>query len=116
MKNELRKFLLTSLLAFATLITVSIFSDNQLVCFVLLLCLSLLMLSIEWNWKNVLLFLIILISGPLAESLPIYYGAWTYSNPVILGLPIWLPFVWGNAGLFIIRLSALVYSNRKSLS
>jgi hypothetical protein len=32
----------------------------------------------------------------------IYFGAWNYSHPDFLGIPYWLPFVWGNASLYII--------------
>jgi hypothetical protein len=39
--------------------------------------------------------------GPLAEGLAIQTGAWEYAEPSILGIPVWLPFVWGNAALFI---------------
>jgi len=39
--------------------------------------------------------------GPLAEGLAIQTGAWEYASPSVLGIPLWLPFVWGNAALFI---------------
>ena len=39
--------------------------------------------------------------GPLAEGLAIQTGAWAYASPSVLGIPLWLPFVWGNAALFI---------------
>jgi hypothetical protein len=29
--------------------------------------------------------------GPIAESLPVAAGAWSYANPEILGMPVWLP-------------------------
>jgi hypothetical protein len=41
------------------------------------------------------------IFGPSAEALGIHAGAWRYSSVDFLGIPIWLPFVWGNAALFI---------------
>ena len=34
-------------------------------------------------------------------------GAWAYDSPQLLGIPIWLPFVWGNAGLFILNMAEL---------
>ncbi|MDP2668727.1 MAG: hypothetical protein Q8P07_02735 [bacterium] len=72
--------------------------------------LSLLMLAVEWNKQNIYLYLAIFISGPIAESIAIYFGAWTYNDAVFLGIPLWLPFVWGNASLYIVRVKALIGS------
>ena len=45
--------------------------------------------------------------GPLGEMVPIAFGAWTYSKPLVL-VPLWLPFVWGLAGLFMRRTSTAI--------
>lgn len=68
------------------------------------------MLAIEWNKKNLFLYVAIFISGPVAESIAIYFGAWSYDNPALLGFPLWLPFVWGNAGLYVLRVKDLIDS------
>lgn len=68
------------------------------------------MLSIEWNYKYIIFFILVVISGPIAEAIAIYFGAWTYTTPLLIGIPAWLPFVWGNAGLYIARLKSFVYS------
>jgi len=113
MKTELRKFLLSCPLALLTLVTPSLFGQNQLVTVLILVCISLLMLNIEWSFKYVIFFMLVCISGPVAEAVAIYFGAWTYSNALFIGVPAWLPLVWGNAGLYIARLKALVDSFRK---
>lgn len=41
------------------------------------------------------------IGGPLAEAVMIYSGAWSYAEPHLLGFPLWLPFLWGNAAVLI---------------
>ena len=41
--------------------------------------------------------------GPAGELFAVRYGAWTYEGTETL--PIWLPFVWGIAGLFMKNLS-----------
>ncbi len=50
-------------------------------------------------------FLFCFILGPLSEALCIWFDAWNYSTPHILGFPFWLPFVWGNAGITIFYLA-----------
>lgn len=107
MKKELYKFLLICPLALLTLIIPSLF-DNSVFIVISLLCVSFLMLIIDWNYKYLILYLAIFVSGPIAEAIAIYFGVWTYTNPVFIGVPMWLPFVWGNAGLYIIRLKALI--------
>ena len=39
--------------------------------------------------------------GPVTEVASIYTGAWQYATPVIFGIPLWLPFVWGCASVVI---------------
>ncbi len=53
-------------------------------------------------------FCLIAIAGATAEIIAIAGGAWTYSYPFILGIPIWLPFLWGSAGLAIIGIYQLL--------
>lgn len=45
--------------------------------------------------------------GPLGELLPVGLGAWTYSKPLVM-VPVWLPFVWGIAGLYMRRTSQAI--------
>ena len=107
MKLEVKKFLLTCPLALATLLIPSLL-ENYFMIVISLFTISLIMLAIDWSIKYLILFIAIMISGPIAESVAIYFGLWNYSSPFFLGIPIWLPFVWGNAGLYIIRLKALI--------
>ncbi|MEI8062306.1 MAG: hypothetical protein WCG97_03350 [bacterium] len=113
MKTELRKFLLSCPLALLTLIVPALFGKNQIMTVIVLFCISLLMLSIEWSSRYIIFFILVCISGPVAESIAIYFGAWTYSSALFIGVPAWLPFVWGNAGLYISRLKSLVYSFKR---
>lgn len=59
------------------------------------------MIVIEGCWDAVLLYIVVFIVGPLGEAVVIYFGAWSYSAPQFMGITAWLPFLWGNAGLFI---------------
>ena len=108
MNSELKKFLATCVLAVLTLLVATFFWDNLAVSVPLLLVIGLLMLGVDWNAKNAMYYLIVFISGPLAESVAIHFGAWTYAQPVFIGIPLWLPFVWGNAGLYVLRLKSFI--------
>lgn len=109
--SPLKRFLLTCPLALATLLApILLRIQYPILTIIILAILSLLMLAIDWNRRNILLYLAIFISGPIAESIAIYFGAWSYNNPALLGFPLWLPFVWGNAGLYVLRVKALIDS------
>ncbi len=42
--------------------------------------------------------------GPVSETLAIWGGAWHYVLPQVASIPVWLPFVWGNAAIFFASL------------
>ncbi|KKT58053.1 MAG: hypothetical protein UX91_C0007G0039 [Candidatus Amesbacteria bacterium GW2011_GWB1_47_19] len=44
------------------------------------------------------------IIGPGVEVVAICGGAWSYSVPFVLGVPIWLPLLWGLSGLLARRM------------
>ncbi len=110
MSKPLKQFFLICPLALATLCVTSFYSNQPAIAVGLLATLALLMLAVEWNMRNILLYIAVLVSGPGAEAIAIYFGAWNYTNPTWGGIPIWLPFVWGNAALYIVRVKALIDS------
>jgi hypothetical protein len=52
--------------------------------------------------------LIAAIAGPVAEAVISATGAFDYADPDFAGIPMWLPALWANGGLFIRRLLAPV--------
>ena len=42
--------------------------------------------------------------GPCTEIVATYAGAWQYTMPQFAGIPVWLPVLWGLAGVFIAQL------------
>lgn len=103
MKTEIKKSILSSMLALATLGATVLFWGNTTLLLILLFVTSLLMLAAERNKTALIVFLITFVAGPIAEALAVYFGAWSYAQPHFMGVPFWLPFLWGNAGLFIYR-------------
>jgi len=98
MKN---KSLLMSISAFTTLAVVILFYKYTFLCLLLMIAVSGFMVFIDSNKKTFKFFILVGLSGALAESVAIYFGAWQYQNDFIIGVPLYLPFVWGNAGIFI---------------
>lgn len=50
--------------------------------------------------------------GPAGEYFAVRSGAWTYTGETVL--PIWLPFVWGLAGIFMKNVSEALSGNASS--
>jgi hypothetical protein len=105
MHGEIKKSLINSTLAVVTLFLVSFLWENTVLLIFLLGAVSLAMLINEGNKVAVYLYAVAFLLGPLAEAIAIYFGVWNYTNPHLLGFSIWLPFVWGNAGLFFRRIN-----------
>jgi uncharacterized membrane protein YoaT (DUF817 family) len=119
--NDFKRILINTVLALVNLIVVSLFWRNQPLLVVLLAVLSLLMLTVLNDRKSIIVYIISFLVAPLAESVAISQGTWTYAGSTIsgIGIPIWLPFLWANAALFIItteKLSNIFFSknNKKS--
>jgi hypothetical protein len=66
--------------------------------------------------------LIAAVAGPAGEALLSATGAFDYADPDFAGIPMWLPALWANGGIFIRRLLApvvldpAVYRSRSSTS
>ena len=57
------------------------------------------------------------LAGPAAEILIAATGAFDYADPDFAGIPMWLPALWANGGLFIRRLlGPIVYPSLSSTS
>ncbi|NIP40571.1 MAG: DUF2878 family protein [Candidatus Aenigmarchaeota archaeon] len=57
-----------------------------------------------WHKKHDIYFFVAgAVIGSIAEIICIYFGVWQYANPTFLGIPMWLPIVWGLAAMLIKR-------------
>ena len=95
----------TGLLAVACLAVVSVFWKAPALLLLVLAAIAASMIFIGGERKRDLaLFVLVSVWGAFSEAIAIHYGAWSYPEPSFLGIPLWLPFVWGIAGIFIKRL------------
>jgi hypothetical protein len=63
--------------------------------------LAALLLGFTRRREVLVMFLVGGVLGPLCESLPIAFGAWTYANPELLGMPAWLPLGYAIFGVLV---------------
>ncbi|MFC1723876.1 hypothetical protein ACFL0V_07080 [Nanoarchaeota archaeon] len=58
-------------------------------------------------WKDKVdigLFVVATVFFQVGEIILAYSGAWVYSNPTYLGIPLWLPMSWGVSAVVVRRL------------
>ena len=73
----------------------------------ILIILSIILILILQNKKNIKLYLIFAALGVITEALMVSRNAWTYPNPDIFKIPIWLPLLWGIVALFIRQITII---------
>ncbi len=101
------KFVLNALLALATLLLTAVLWRYPVALIALLLVTAAVIFRIRPNATSVVVYATAFFFGPAAEAVSITTGAWAYHSDNFLGVPVWLPFVWGNAGLFIFNMAEL---------
>lgn len=93
--------LISAVLAFSTLLATAALWRHPLGLVALVFAVGLAIFMLRPTRASLVVYAVGFLFGPTAEILGIHAGAWSYSNTDFLGIPIWLPFVWGNAALFI---------------
>jgi hypothetical protein len=101
------KFVLNAALALATLFLTALLWRYPVALIALLLVTAVAIFRIRPNASSVVVYLTGFVFGPAAEAVSITTGAWEYDTTHFLGIPVWLPFVWGNAALFIQNMAEL---------
>ena len=67
----------------------------------MLLAVRLVFVPVRGDWAFAL---VAAVAGPAVEAAIHATGAFDYAEPDFLGIPIWLPALWANAGLSIRRI------------
>lgn len=98
---DLTRALISAILAFSTLLATAALWRHPLALIVLVFAVGVGIFLLRPTRPSLVVYAVGFVFGPTAEVLGIHTGAWSYSSSDFLGIPIWLPFVWGNAALFI---------------
>jgi len=92
---------MNSVLALLTMLATALVWKEGVLLAALLFAIGLTLMWINRGKKLWPVYIGAFIGGPLAEAIVIASGGWAYADPHFLGVPFWLPFIWGNAGVFI---------------
>ncbi len=99
--------ILLSCVALAILVTlvVMFWQQTELLAGILLMLSFLVLLLSHDRRRDAVPFVIGAVLGPAMEAVVIRSGAWQYTSPTALGIPLWLPFLWGLTAMFIMKIS-----------
>jgi hypothetical protein len=86
----------------------ALFYKNNTVTLVLFLIGTAVALSLWHDKIDCLFFGMGMIAGVVTESVCVNFGVWSYANPQIFGLPVWLILAWGLFMLVINRVGKIV--------
>lgn len=100
--SDTKKFIYSGILAIFTLVVPILFASSKVYSVLLMFLISLAMCLLKPSKSYLVVFFVAFIFGTIAEMIAIYYGLWSYNFNFLNGVPIYLPFAWGNAGLYII--------------
>lgn len=103
-----KELILDTLLFIVEVTLIVIFFYNNLLLTLLLFSCWLLALKLWHTKQDAYFFIVGALLGPLGELLAVTVGVWTYANPAVLGLPLWLPLAWGLVVVFFNRIVCTV--------
>ena len=93
------------LLPLSTILIPFLFWESELLTTALLCAIFILFMTVDEHRRHLPIFFYSFTLGPISELICIYAGAWSYSNAYLLPIPLWLPFIWGMAGVHMSEMS-----------
>jgi len=102
------KWPIVTLCTALTFVVVLAFRENTAYTLVAVALLGVVMLAASWSWEHFVVYVVLFLIGIGMEILMVHVGVWSYLRPSYFGVPLWIPFIWSNAGLFVIELKEVV--------
>mgnify|MGYP001618823577 FL=1 len=102
------KWPIVFLCAVCTYVAIVLFRESAVLTFLSVASLGVLMLKASWSWEHFIVYVTLFLMAMLTETLCVYLGIWSYSMAGLFGVPLWVPFMWSNSGLFVIELKEAV--------
>lgn len=104
--SKIEKEVIYDMAAFSIGIAIISFFWRDNLLLLSLLALACLIGMKSWYRKHDIYFFVAgAIVGPAAEIVCVHFGTWQYTNPTLLGIPVWLPLAWGLAVMLIKRIA-----------
>ncbi len=108
-KQAVRELLVTVILTAISTAAYFVLWKNSLVVTAFLAAYSVfLFFFLKAKRNDVVMFLVGAITGPGVEIIAISFGIWSYARPDFLGIPMWLPLVWGMFYFLTWRIAKLI--------
>ena len=107
-KGEMNEIIFAIFFGVATLFPAMFLYKNILLATSLVLIVSGLGILFWRTKSNLYIFVFAGIFGPISEMLCVHHGAWNYSIANFVNIPVWLFFIWGNAGQFLYNTGLLI--------
>ena len=82
--------------------------ENNTILTILLSAISFLVLINFSNMQERILYFACFFLGPAFDLILVPRGVWTYANPSIFGVPIWLPVTYGLGAVMIVKIATAV--------
>ncbi len=99
------KELIQEVVLFSALsVAIVLLQSSSAVALIVLLAIAMTTLALWHDRYDLWSFLIVAVFGTCAEVFFVHYGVWQYSNPAVLGIPIWFPVAFGTSALIGARL------------
>ena len=99
---------LEAALLIITVASVSLFYRQNLLLFAIMAAGWAIALKLFHTKEDITLLLSGAVIGAVAEIVAVRTGAWSYANPTVLGVPLWLPLLWGGSILFTKKLTQTI--------
>ncbi len=113
MNNISKKFIITTgIFIIGSMMSIWFLWQDILLLTIILIGLAIMELLVIGNKRLLLAYFLILLGGVMTEIIAIYFGAWQYTKPSFLGIPLWLLPAWGNAGIISICIYKLLDKTR----
>ena len=103
--NENKKNIFIGFIVFTIMILfLYFFWKNNLILAVLFLAVSAVILLNFSSKEEKVLYFISFVLCPVFDLILVPRGLWTYANPFVLGVPLWLPLTYGLGTVMIVKI------------
>jgi uncharacterized membrane protein YoaT (DUF817 family) len=99
------EFVIEAFLIIFGITAISLLWRDNLSLTLLLLVSGIVMMGFMYEKGDFTFFIVGAVIGTAGELIAIQYGAWLYSNPSFLSVPVWLPLAWGYVVVLIKKIA-----------
>ncbi len=103
-----KRIIVTTIFVLGSIFSIWFLWEKVFLLTFVLLVLAVMELVVIGSKRLRLVYPIVIFGGVPTEIVAIYFGAWQYTKPSFLNVPLWLLPAWGNAGMISICIYELM--------